>query len=158
MNLRKWHIVLATAMLLALAGCKGTTFVSSVPPALVRLELNITALFPHFRPNGGFAVMTFRSNDYPAERPAQPVDRLGYAGVIVWTGMDENYHACDMCCPKCVSKETPVEVDGMYAKCPLCGEEFDLSWGYATPTKGISKEALKKYKTSATMDKLLVFD
>jgi hypothetical protein len=39
-------------------------------------------------------------------------------------------------------------VDGLYAICPLCEEEFDLSYGYAIPTKGKTKEAMKKYNTS----------
>jgi nitrite reductase/ring-hydroxylating ferredoxin subunit len=62
--------------------------------------------------------------------------------------MDNAYHAADLCCPNCVKREKPMLVDGLYAICPLCEEEFDLSYGYAIPTKGKTKEAMKKYNTS----------
>ena len=38
------------------------------------------------------------------------------------------------------------EVDGLYAICPLCDEQFDLGYGYAVPTKGVTKEPLRKYQ------------
>ena len=60
--------------------------------------------------------------------------------------MDGHYHAADMCCPNCVNKTKPVEVDGLYAVCPICGEAFDLSYGYAFPTKGITKYPLRQYQ------------
>jgi nitrite reductase/ring-hydroxylating ferredoxin subunit len=60
--------------------------------------------------------------------------------------MDGHYHAADLCCPNCVNKTKPVEVDGLYAVCPICGEAFDLSYGYAFPTKGITKYPLRQYQ------------
>ena len=45
---------------------------------------------------------------------------------------------------QCPAQE-PVEVDGMFATCPICGEAYDLGSGYATPKKGISNEALRRY-------------
>jgi hypothetical protein len=39
-------------------------------------------------------------------------------------------------------------VDGLYAVCETCGEEFDLSYGYGVPTKGITREPMKMYHTS----------
>ena len=72
-------------------------------------------------------------------------DRFGYAGVVVYIDGNGNYSAYDMACPNCVSQKDPVKVDGMLAICPLCGEEYDLGSGYATPQKGISNEALRRY-------------
>jgi nitrite reductase/ring-hydroxylating ferredoxin subunit len=75
---------------------------------------------------------------------------LGYSGLLIWVGMDGNYHAADLCCPHCLLKNKPVEVDGIYAICPQCEETYDLSYGYAFPTKGVAKETLRKYPTSYT--------
>jgi nitrite reductase/ring-hydroxylating ferredoxin subunit len=60
--------------------------------------------------------------------------------------MDGHYHAADLCCPNCLKRNKPVEVDGLFAVCPLCDEHFDLSYGYAFPTKGKTDESLKKYQ------------
>jgi nitrite reductase/ring-hydroxylating ferredoxin subunit len=72
---------------------------------------------------------------------------IGYAGLLVWIGMDGNYHAADLCCPHCIKNSKPVEVDGLYAICPICNEQFDLSFGFAIPTKGITDEPLRRYQT-----------
>jgi nitrite reductase/ring-hydroxylating ferredoxin subunit len=63
-----------------------------------------------------------------------------------WIAMDGNYYAADLCCPNCVMKK-PVEIDGLYAVCPKCGEHYDLSYGYAFPTKGFTQYPLRKYPT-----------
>ena len=65
-----------------------------------------------------------------------------------WVGMDNSYHAADLCCPYCVQKNRPLEVDGFFAVCKLCGEHYDISYGIGFPTKGITDEPLKLYNTS----------
>ena len=77
--------------------------------------------------------------------PRKETDRFGYAGVVVYIDGFGTYSAYDMACPHCVKQDTPVEIDGMLATCPICGEEYDLCTGYATPQKGISNEALRRY-------------
>jgi hypothetical protein len=53
-----------------------------------------------------------------------------------------------LCCPNCLLKHKPVVVDGgLFAVCPVCTEAYDLSYGFANPTKGITKYPLKKYRT-----------
>lgn len=144
---------LLSCILLAvlLWACHDTTFVSAVPSRYVHLELNIAAEYPHFRPTGAFQAYTFTETRYPT-------DAIGYAGVVVWTAMDEHYYAADLCCPHCLRQNQPVEIDGIFARCPVCGEEYDLSWGYCVPTKHISKEALRRYHTSYSGDRLLIYD
>jgi len=127
-----------------------TTFVSSVPSYPVHMELNILAEYPNFVPSGGIQALTFTERRYATEA-------IGYAGLLVYTAFDEQYHACDLCCPHCLKRDKPVEVDGMFAHCPTCGEDYDISYGYATPSRGISKERLRPYYTSYSGGKLLVY-
>ena len=85
------------------------------------------------------------------------MDAVGYGGLLVYTTMDERYMACDLCCPKCLKRDVPVEADGMFAHCPICGEDYDLSYGYGIPTKGIGKERLRPYNASYANGKLLIY-
>ena len=101
--------------------------------------LYITSEHPHFIVDNGFQTLTVTSSKYERES-------VGYAGLLIWTAMDGHYHAADLCCPNCLKRTKPVEVDGLFAVCPLCDEHYDLSWGYAFPTKGKTKESLKKYQ------------
>jgi nitrite reductase/ring-hydroxylating ferredoxin subunit len=111
--------------------------VSYVP---VNYTLNITQEYPHFVVDNGYNVMTITKTRFDREC-------IGYAGLVVWIGMDGQYHAADLCCPHCLLKHKPVEVDGFYAICPKCEEHYDLSYGYANPTKGMTKFGLKMYQT-----------
>ena len=98
----------------------------------------IRAEYPHFILGSGFQTLTF--TELKVE-----TDCIGYAGIVVIIGMDGNYHAHDMGCPRCLNRKEPVKIVGMYAECPNCHEQYDLSYGYALPTKGISREPLRKY-------------
>ncbi len=69
----------------------------------------------------------------------------GYAGVVININMNQSYSAFDLCCPVCVDRTKPIEVDGGFAVCPTCGEAYELMNGIGTPSKGISREALRRY-------------
>lgn len=112
-----------------------------VPSYPVYIDLNIVGEFPHFVPDNGFRTMTFTTRRFDTEA-------IGYAGVLVWVDMQGRYQAADLCCPVCLKRDTPIEVDGIFARCSECGEEFDLSYGYCTPQKGISHHALRKFRVS----------
>lgn len=71
---------------------------------------------------------------------------VGYAGMLVWSDINNEFHACDLCCPHCLDRDMPVQVDGQLAICPKCGEEFNLALGYATPTKGITRQPLRPFQ------------
>lgn len=119
-------------------GCENTNFRSSVPSVPVRYTLYITREYPHFIIDNGFQTMTITKTIYERES-------VGYAGLLIWIGMDGNYHAADLCCPNCLKKNKPILIDGLFAICPICNEQYDLSYGYAVPTQGKAKEPLRKY-------------
>jgi nitrite reductase/ring-hydroxylating ferredoxin subunit len=135
--MRRWLLI--GLLLCSLLGCENFNNQNPVPYVPVNYTLKITEEHPHFMIDNGYQTMTITRTKFEREY-------LGYAGLLIWIGMDGNYHAADMCCPNCVNKTKPVEVDGLYAVCPICGEAFDLSYGYAFPTKGITKYPLRQYQ------------
>ena len=135
--MKKWLYIGVLFMLLSCENINNMNPVSYVP---VNYTLNITQEYPHFVVDNGYNVMTITKTRFDREY-------IGYAGLVVWIGMDGQYHAADLCCPHCLLKHKPVEVDGFYAICPECEEHYNLSYGYANPTKGMTKFGLKMYQT-----------
>lgn len=135
--MKHWLFILPCCLLLS--ACEKVNYRSSVPNVPVNYTLYITTEFPHFIVDNGFQALTITSSKYERES-------VGYAGLLIWTAMDGHYHAADLCCPNCLKRNKPVKVDGLFAVCPLCDEHFDLSYGYAFPTKGKTDESLKKYQ------------
>jgi hypothetical protein len=135
--MKKWILIGVIGSLLL--GCEYFNNQNPVPYVPVSYTLKITEEYPHFMIDNGYQTMTIT-------KPRYNYEYIGYCGLLIWIGMDGHYHAADMCCPNCVNKTKPVEVDGLYAVCPICGEAFDLSYGYAFPTKGITKYPLRQYQ------------
>jgi len=121
---------------------------SNVPDYPVRIDIDIQNEYPHFVPAAPCQSLVFDKKRYEYEA-------IGYSGVVVWININGEYRAADLCCPKCLQRNKPVEVDGMLAVCPTCGERFDLTT-YAFPTKGIATQPLKAYGVSYTGIKLHV--
>ena len=136
--MKHWLFILPCCLLLS--ACEKVNYRSSVPNVPVNYTLYITSEHPHFIVDNGFQTLTVTSSKYERES-------VGYAGLLIWTAMDGHYHAADLCCPNCLKRTKPVEVDGLYAICPICNEQFDLSFGFAIPTKGITDEPLRRYQT-----------
>ena len=94
---------------------------------------------------------TFWQNPYQYrifEKPKLANERVGYAGIVVFCDFDNAYHAYDLCCPNEVKQNIKIVPNDMgEATCEECGETYDLTFGMGTPTKGISKAALKRYNT-----------
>ena len=126
-----------------------TTFRSSVPSYPVYLKINTAlGMYVNFVPENIYTYLIADADGYHFNGQTMPrteLDRFGYAGVVVYIDGFGQYNAFDMACPHCLKQKAPVEIDGMFAVCPTCGEEYDLSSGYATPQKAISTEALRKY-------------
>lgn len=135
-------------MMVLLVGCENNQR-STVPSYPAYMDLNILGEFPHFVPDNGFQTMTFTARRFATEA-------IGYSGILVWIDMQGHYQAADLCCPVCLKQNVPVEIDGIFAHCPECNEEYDLSYGYALPTKGISRYALRKFKVSVQGSHLLI--
>ena len=135
--MKKWLYI---GIIFILLSCEDTNNMNPVSYVPVNYTLNITQEYPHFVVDNGYNVMTITKTRFDREY-------IGYAGLVVWIGMDGQYHAADLCCPNCLQKHKPVEVNGIFAVCPKCEECYDLSYGYANPTKGITKFGLKMYRT-----------
>lgn len=121
-----------------LVGCDTFNNQNPVPYVPVNYTLKITSEYPHFVVDNGYQTMTVTHTKLEREY-------LGYSGLLIWISMDGKYHATDLCCPNCLIKNKPVQIDGLYAVCPTCSEKFDLSYGYAFPTTGKTKHPLRKY-------------
>ena len=135
--MKKWLYI--GCLLCMLMACENINNQNPVPHVPVSFTMNITSEYPHFVIENGYQTLTITKAKFNYEY-------VGYAGLLIWIGMDGHYHAADLCCPNCVNKTKPVEVDGLYAICPTCGEEYDLSYGFANPTKGLSQYPLRKYQ------------
>ena len=135
------QLCLIIGLILVVSSCEDVNRRSSVPNVRVNYTLNITSEHPHFVRENGFQTMTVTKRRYQN-------DLIGYAGLLIWVGMDNQYYAADLCCPYCVQAKKPIEVDGIFAICPACGEQYDISYGFGHPTKGVTKEPLKRYNTS----------
>lgn len=131
-------ILLLLAVLLT--ACKDANIQSPVPQAAVYLDIDILGQYPWFVSEAPGQSLTF-------PKPIYARDAVGYAGVIVWIDFEGQYCAADMCCPKCIDKAHPIEVEknSCIATCPNCGEVFNLTLQYGVPTKGICKDILKPY-------------
>ncbi len=156
----RWFQIVLLAVLLT--ACKDTTFKSSVPTRPVQLTINTSAgMYVHFvRENiGAYVIVDPAGYHFNGQTlPLTGTDYYGFAGVVIYVDNDQHYSAFDLCCPKCINQVQHCTIDGYYAVCPICGEHYDLSFGYGTPSKGISKEALRKYVTSYSPPRLNIHD
>ena len=104
------------SVLVLMWACESNSIVNPVPNYPVSMELNIWGEYPNFTSSNVGAHLEFTDKRYPT-------DRVGYAGVLVFVNFNEQYSAFDLCCPHCVERYRPIEVSGMFAVCPVCGEE-----------------------------------
>jgi len=130
-----------------LTGCDNS-MQSDVPDYPVYIDVDIQNEHPGFVPACPCQSLVFTEKRYEYEA-------IGYAGVVVWININGEYRAADLCCPHCLLRAQPVEVNGIEAVCPVCGELFDLTT-YGFPTKGIADQPLRSYGTSYTGVKLHV--
>lgn len=71
-------------------------------------------------------------------------------GIIIYRAQVDEFIALDRTCPHDYALDgtsIAVDVDGIYAECPLCNSIYALP-SYGTPTSGPSKYPLKMYRTS----------
>ena len=131
---RRLHILALglIVLLLVLTACRNSRL-NPVPSYPVYLDLDIQAEYPHFVPANG-----------------------GYGGVLVVVGLDGKYHAMDLCCPVCLHRDSVVQLDGIYAVCPICGELYDISYGFGLPMRGKSKWALRPYNCNSGGGHLII--
>jgi len=156
LNKKYWLGIVAISSLLM--GCEDN-YISSIPDYPVYLELNLTTTYPVFK-NSINKSLVFT-------KPITAVDRVGYAGVLVYTGFDGTYFAFDLCCPFEHSSTVRVSPNNLgQAVCEKCGTVFDIGYGIGNPssrkrtnlpdTIPQTKEYLKRYKTSTSGDILYI--
>lgn len=151
-------IVVVAFTCLFLGGCDDTYY-SSIPDYPVYLELNLVTTYPIFR-NSYNKSMTFLA-------PNTAIERIGYGGVLVYTGFDGVYYAFDLSCPyEHVSTVRVVPNELGEAVCKKCGTVYEIGYGSGSPLKRIrtnlpdttalSKEVLKHYHASVSGDVLYI--
>jgi len=150
------YYILLTVLAFSFAGCKDNVQ-SSIPDFPVSLRLDLTSTYPTFK-NSVNQFLTFKT-------PINATDRIGYAGIIVCTGIslddagNSQYYAFDMACPyeaKNTIRVYPDTTGLPQVICEKCGSVFDTSFGYGNPISGPAKEFLKSYRTSLSGDNLYI--
>lgn len=145
------QLILFFTVLFALCGCEGTTFRSSVPAYPVRVVIDTKmGEFVHFTPEAFSSYVVANKKGYFLNgkwvTSASAMDAFGYGeNIVVFVSMF-GYVAFDLACPNCAEKglRSPCEVNGGFAVCTTCEEQYDLLSGTAAPQKGIAHEALRK--------------
>lgn len=159
MNFIKYHLLIGL-LALQFVSCDDT-YKSSIPDFPVQLELNLTSTYPTFKNSHlHYILFTNRIN---------VTDRIGYGGILVFTGFDGSYYAFDMSCPYEANKDILVYPDSIkkdsgkeyvsnsfQVNCEKCGSVFDISYGIGNPTSGPAKETLRRYKTNLSGDVLYI--
>jgi len=144
-SLLSWWLVLVAGVLLA--GCSNKSK-SNVPDAMVRVSVEFPMEYKgkQIAPYELCTSVAIKEKRYAS-------DVLGYAGIVIWCNAHSEYMAADLCCPKCVKRDTPIDVDGMDAVCPLCGEHY-LLIDYGGPSVDKSNQPLKRYGVRCTQSLL----
>jgi len=89
--------------------------------------------------------------------PRKSGEYVGYSGVLVICGFDNNYYAYDLCCPNEASKSIRVVANDIgQAVCPKCGTVYDIGYGSGAPVQGVSKYAMRRYNVTASGQQLLI--
>ena len=157
------HRVLGVVCLvyaLMLTGCDGT-LTRSVPAYPVNVTIDTRTVFVDFLEENLNAYITVTKDGYYENDkfmlPLTVMDACGYGGVLVYVSL-AGYVAFDLGCPYCASRGTrsPCYMDGIYAVCPICGEQYEVASGSALPQKGLIKESLRPLKVKADNGKLAV--
>lgn len=160
--MRRFGQLIIGMLCMALCACEGTSFQSSVPTYPVSVTIDTrSGIFVHFKPTAlnTYVIADKEGYHYNGDLVYRTVlDACGYAGVVVFIDMWGKYNAWDLACPYCAGhgKKRPCNIDGIYAICPECGEEYDLGSGTAVPQKGISREYMRRYNVNDNDGQLLI--
>jgi len=123
--------------------------ISSIPDFPVYLELNLTSTYPTFKNSYNKSLLF--------EKGVSVTDKIGYGGILVYTGLDGGYYAFDMSCPYEAKQDVRVFPNGSgQAVCEGCGSVFDIGYGIGNPSSGKAKETLKRYKAILSGDILVI--
>jgi nitrite reductase/ring-hydroxylating ferredoxin subunit len=142
------NIIIVLVINLLFVRCKDNYY-SSIPDYPVSLELNLTTTYPTFRNS--------INQSHTFIKPITVMDRIGFGGILVYSGFDGEYYAFDMSCPYEVKQTVRVYPNGLgQAVCEGCGSVFDIGYGIGNPSSGKAKEGLKRYKVTLNGDVLYI--
>ena len=145
--MRQRLFILAVAAILT--ACQGTTFSSAVPDYPIHLEINTrVGMFVNFVPGNPTSHVIVDAGGFHFNGITQPLtvmDAYGFAGTVVYIDNSGTYAAYDLCCPHCLLRDAPCCIDGMFAVCDSCYEQYDIYSGNGVPTRGVAQEPLKRY-------------
>lgn len=156
------RLIVLALCLVALCGCDGSSWRSSVPRYGVNMIVDTnTGMFVHFVPTalGQYVILDKEGYHYNGNTlPRTVTDMYGYGGVIIYVNMLSAYDAYDLACPNCAEHGlcVPCYVDGMFAVCPNCGERYDLGSGTAAPQGGLAHESLLRLPLTNSAGRLTV--
>ena len=148
----KRSVIIALSLLFTLAACVDETDRYTIPFAPVNFTVDLLG-YDH-KLNNALSYKVFTEKDRRVDS-----DRFGFAGLLVVAVVNGNtlsLFAYDLCCPYEDSKIIKVEPrsDGK-AECPVCGSVYvtmdgntsgHTMYGFGTPEKGPSSEALQSYR------------
>jgi len=157
---RPWQCILIICALLC--GCEENSFKSSVPAYPVRISIDTkVGQFVHFLPTAQNSHVVVNREGYFLNGthvlPLGATDAYGYGGVVVYVSIN-GYDAYDLACPNCAAHglKEACSINGMFAECPRCSEQYDLASGYAAPQKGLVRETLRRLNIIQSDGKLTI--
>ena len=113
---------------------------SSIPDTPVYLERNINAEALELRTIGGYKTYTTYE---------KYGDAIGFGGLVIIYGFNEEYYAFDLACPNEINREIRVVPNNAgQAICPTCGSVFSIGYGSGNRVSGPAKEGLRKYQVT----------
>lgn len=130
------HTILIITLVLLSACETEVNRINPVPDAPVNYTLNIMRDAP---------ALDIQGNSITITRPMTQNQYIGYSGLIVVHGLDDNFYAFDLCCPHEHQRDTRVECSMISATCPKCGSTFDIGFGTGMPSDGPSEYPLRRY-------------
>lgn len=83
------------------------------------------------------------------KKATKQTDRLGYAGILIYHGLDDEIYAFDLACTKEVKRTVRVVTDSLVtgqAVCPVCGSVFNVAYGSGNRLSGDAPEGLRRYR------------
>lgn len=158
------RVIGACLAALLLIGCKDkNSLQSSVPryPVSVTIDTR-SGVFVHFVPTAlnSYVLVDGAGYHYNGEvvQPLTVMDAYGYGGVVVYIDINGNYNSFDLACPYCAGRALlrPCLIDGIFAKCPECGEHYDIGSGTGAPQKGIAREGMLRLPLTNSGGQILV--
>lgn len=133
------RILLLVVAILFFASCEDKIR-SSIPDYPVSLNLKLAGEYNTFNSPNLYKVFETRQFE---------TDFVGYGGILVYIGFDNEYYAFDMCCPYELKSTIKVRPNDLgQAICDSCKSVYDIGYGVGNPSSGKSKEALKRYKAN----------